>query len=118
MKTEGIGNIVASKVLGFTETKDVLGTTWLLTPKLANLIINRKTTNTFGFYTDWPITLWRSATVPFYLECEGLEWETPDRYREEIPTLGYDNWKANFQTAKEWKKRTEMLADFIQSSYS
>lgn len=30
--TEGIGNTLASKVLGFPETRDVLGTTWIMKP--------------------------------------------------------------------------------------
>lgn len=114
--TESIGNTVASQVLGFTKPQDVLGATWILTPALARKILNLKPSNRYGFYTDWPITLWRSAQNPFYIEREGLEWETPDRYTKEIKTQGYNNWKIAFQTASEWRKRTEMLSDFIDSS--
>jgi len=50
-----------------------------------------KQMNQFGFYVEWPITLWRSARNPMYLKCEGLEWETPDRYVTEIKALGLES---------------------------
>jgi neutral trehalase len=62
------------------------------------------------------MTLWRSARNPLYIEVEGLEWETLDRYRDEIKTQGIEKWKQDFQTASEWRRRTEMLRDFIESS--
>jgi len=114
--TERIGNIVASKTLGFTETRDILGTTWIMTPEMASMILRREAVNKFGFYTDWPMTLWRSAKKPLYLEREGLEWETPDRYQDEIRSQGYEKWRTGYQTAQEWRKRVEMLKDFIESS--
>jgi hypothetical protein len=58
--------------------------------------------------------LWRSAGNPLYLEREGLEWETPDRYQEEIRTQGLEGWKLNFQTVNEWRRRIAMLKDFIE----
>jgi len=67
------------KLLVLQETRDVLGTTRILTPALAKKVIELKPMNQYGFYAKWPITLWRSARNPLYLECEGLEWETPDR---------------------------------------
>ncbi len=114
--TEKIGNIVASKTLGFAETRDILGTTWILTPEMASLILKRESLNKFGFYTEWPMTLWRSAKKPIYIEREGLEWETPDRYQDEIRSQGYEKWSADYQTVQEWRKRMGMLKDFIESS--
>ena len=103
-------------LLGFQEIRDVLGTTWILTPALAKKVIELKPMNQFGFYAEWPITLWRSAQRLKYVEAEGLEWETPDRYQEEIKAQGFEKWKRNLQTASEWKKRSEMLRDFIEYS--
>ncbi|MCX6653670.1 MAG: hypothetical protein NTY03_00965 [Candidatus Bathyarchaeota archaeon] len=114
--TEKIGNMVASKTLGFAETRDILGTTWILAPEMASLILKREPLNKFGFYTDWPMTFWRSAKNPLYLEREGLEWETPDRYQDEINSQGFQKWIAGYQTVQEWRKRVDMLKDFIGSS--
>ena len=88
--TEGIGNTLTSKMLSFPETRDVLGTTWILTPDLAKIALNLTPRNQYGFYAEWPMTLWRSAENPVYVECEGLEWDTPDRYLREIPVEGYE----------------------------
>ena len=103
-------------LLGFPETRDVLETTWIMTPASATKFLEMEPSSRFGFYAEWPITLWRSARNPLYLECEGLEWETPDRYTEEIRAQGLDEWRRSFQTAQEWRKRTEMLRDFIDST--
>jgi hypothetical protein len=107
---------MSSKVLGFNATRDVLGTTWIMTPRLAKMILEQQPVNEFGFYAEWPMKLWRSATDLLYIEQEGLEWETPDRYQEEIKTQGLERWKLNFQTVNEWKRRTRMLKDFIDSA--
>jgi hypothetical protein len=114
--TEAIGNMVASNVLGFDKIPDILGTTWIMTPQLMKTVLKQKPVNDFGFYSEWPIKLWRSANNPKYKEVEGLEWETPDRYQEEIRTQGLEKWKLNFQTANEWKRRTNMLRDFVDSA--
>jgi len=52
--TEGIGNKLVSKMLSLAETRDILGTTWILTPELAEMIIKKEPRNQFGFYTEWP----------------------------------------------------------------
>lgn len=114
--TEGIGNKITSKLLDFPDTRDVLGTTWLLTPALAKQVLEKEPGNQYGFYIEWPITFWRSAMNPRYIEVEGLEWETPDRYKEEIKKQGLEQWKKDYQTHDEWIKRTHMLEDFIDSS--
>jgi hypothetical protein len=113
--TEGIGNKITSKLLDFPDTRDVLGTTWLLTPALAKQVLEKEPSNQYGFYIEWPITFWRSAKNPRYIEVEGLEWETPDRYRREIQNHGLESWKRTFQTPEEWRKRVIMLRDFTDT---
>jgi len=114
--TESIGNRVASRVIGLTETRDILGTTWIITPALAKLVLEIVPSNRYGFFIEWPLTLWRSARNPNYIEVEGLEWETPDRYKEEIKAEGLEHWMERFQTTSEWRRRSVMLRDFIDSA--
>lgn len=114
--TEAIANRIASHILGFPETRDLISACWRLTPRLAQSILSLPTPNRYGFYLEWPIHAWREAEKPAYIEVEGLEWETPDRYQPEIHEKGYEQWLQNFQTPKEWKKRVEMLNDFIEST--
>jgi hypothetical protein len=114
--TESIGNKVASGVISLTETRDILGTTWIITPALAKLVLEIVPSNRYGFFIEWPLTLWRSARNPNYIEVEGLEWETPDRYKEEIKVEGLEYWMKRFQTTSEWRRRSVMLRDFIDSA--
>lgn len=114
--TESIGNTVTSQVLGFTEPQDVLGATWILTPALAGKILNLEPSNRYGFYAEWPIQLWNNSTNPAYIEVEGLEWETPDRYQQEIAQAGYLSWKKSYQNVREWRKRNLILRDMIEAT--
>ena len=113
--TEAIANSVASRVLGFKETRDVISACWRLTPELTEKLLQLPERNTYGFYCEWPIVAWRQARRPEYIEVEGLEWETPDRYMREVEEKGYEQWLRGFQTPEEWRKRVKILADVIQS---
>jgi hypothetical protein len=114
--TEGIANTLISKTLGFPEAKDILGTTWILTPTLAESMLKLNSINQYGFYAEWPIHMWKTSEHPLFIEVEGLEWETPDRYRAEIKAQGLEQWKKSFQTPTEWRRRNLMLRDFIEST--
>jgi len=113
--TETTVNILASKILGFRETRDVLGTTWMLKAQQAEALIGVEISNQYGFYTDWPIRLWSKSANPAYIEVEGLEWETPDRYRQEIAEAGYVSWRESYQNVQEWRKRNLMLRGMIEA---
>jgi len=116
MLTETTANILASKILAFRKTRDVLGTTWMLKVHQAEAKIRAKISNQYGFYLDWPIRLWINSTNPGYIEVEGLEWETPDRYQQEITQDGYNTLKENYQNMQEWRKRNLMLRDMIEAT--
>ena len=113
--TENIANHVASQILGFKETRDIISACWRFTPRLAEKLLKLPAKNIYGFYCEWPLTAWRHAANPVYLEVEGLEWETPDKYRREIKEKGYDRWIKELQTSKEWKRRVNLLKDTIES---
>ncbi len=87
----------------------------MLKAQQAEALIRTKISNQYGFYLDWPIQSWINSTNPGYIEVEGLEWETPDRYPQEITQAGYDAWKENHQNMQEWKKRNLMLRDMIEA---
>ena len=113
--TEEIANQIASKALGFNIIKDIISACWRLTPELAEKLLKLQVDNIYGFYCEWPIVAWKQAQNPRYLEVEGLEWETTDRYQKEIKDKGYKRWLQEFQTPEEWERRVEILNDLIQS---
>lgn len=115
IETESIADQLSSKLLGFRQTRDIISACWRLTPTLAETLLHLPTRNRYGFYAEWPIHAWQHADNPHYIEAEGLEWETPDRYREEIEKMGYETWLQSFQAPREWEKRITMLRDWIDS---
>src|SRR5437867_55939 len=48
-----------------------------------------------------------------YLECRGLDWETPDRHRRAVRRLGLPAWRRRQETPAEWARRITMAADFL-----
>ena len=48
-----------------------------------------------------------------YLECRGLDWETPDRYRRAIRRVGLAAWRRRQETAPEWSMRVEMAGGIV-----
>lgn len=71
------------------------------------------TKNTYGFYCKWSIKARRQAENPCYVEIEGLEWGTHDRYQKEIKEKCYDTWLQELKKPEEWKRRVKILEDSI-----
>ena len=112
-ETENIVNEVCSNLLGFKETRDIISVCYIFTKELGEKILKIKNTTTTGFYGSWPVYLWNWAASKRYIEVEGLEWETPDRFKTEIAQIGYNIWLKKFQSNKEWRKRVKYLRDFL-----
>ena len=45
------------------------------------------------------------------MEVEGLEWETPDQFKDKIEQEGYSAWLNNFESLPEWEKRVKLIED-------
>ncbi len=116
-ETESIINELASKVLGFPETRDLISVCYLFTEELGEKLIKMKNNTKTGFYSTWPIILWKNATKKRYIEVEGHEWETPDRFLNEITKIGYNEWLKQYQTSLEWQKRVRFLHDAMEEIY-
>jgi len=113
--TEGIANLVASRILGFKDTRDIIGVCWGLSSSLVQLLLSTPRRNSYGFYCGWPVIAWRNSAKKAYLEVEGLEWETPDRYEHEIAVEGYERWLRAFMTPMEWERRSLILKDSVET---
>ncbi len=110
--TESVVNDVGSYLLN---TKmDFISSVWILKKDIAEYIIENSSDNEFALYGEWTLLGWKKAKNPSYIEVDGLEWETPDKYREMIKKIGYKKWLEQFQTAEEWKFRTQMACEIIK----
>lgn len=114
-KTERIANLLGSALLNFDETKDILSSTWAFAPRIGEDLLEANIENSSGFYCEWPVRAWKIAENKRYIEVEGLEWETPDKYRRKIKEIGYDTWLNNFQSPEEWEERVNLLENIIVS---
>ena len=111
--TENIVNEIGSKILGFSDIKDLISVCSIFTKELAEKILKADNTTATGFYGTWPILLWQLAPRKQYVEMEGLEWETPDRFTREIKKRGYNSWLKQYQSTDEWEKRVRYLHEFL-----
>lgn len=109
--TERIVNQLGSKVLGFSEPRDLISVCYSFTKELCEHLLKRSYPTTMGFYISWPVVLWKNAKSSEYIEVDGQEWETPDRFESEIKDLGYQKWMEQFQSVKEWRLRVLLLEE-------
>ena len=108
-KTEIIVNERGSKILGFNDTKDLISVCYIFSKELGQRLLEVNHSTASGFYSTWPIYLWSYAPSKRYVEVEGHEWETPDRFKDEIDEIGIEKWMMQFQSAEEWNKRVKIL---------
>lgn len=112
--TESIINRIGSTALGLHDVKDLISVCFIFTKDLCKNILDLEYTTSRGFYGLWPIIFWSNSSERNYIEVEGLEWETPDRFIQEIKEIGYSIWIEKFQNANEWKKRIQFIDEFIR----
>jgi hypothetical protein len=116
--TESLINQIGSKILNFESPQDVIVASWICKQELAKRLLQLNTITKTGFYVFWPVMMWLWATQRQYVEMEGQEWETPDRYLPEIQQVGYSKWIEQWQSPEEWQKRASILRDCLDELYS
>lgn len=110
--TETAVNAIASEVAGMGV--DIMSGSLGMERSLAELVIKESKRDDFGFYAE-PLMIAKKHNFPINtIEVEGLEWETPDQYKEQIEKYGYSGWLANFQSLSEWEKRVKLLDETTQ----
>src|SRR5213078_2577409 len=66
-----------------------------------------------ALYGEWAALVLGLAPEVTYLECRGLDWETPDRHRGAVRRIGLPAWRRRQETPAEWARRVAMAADFL-----
>jgi hypothetical protein len=115
--TEILVNELGSKIIGSTRIIDIIGATWLIESSLIAKILAVPLSTITGFYSVWPLLGWYWSGKKLRTEIvEGLEWETPDRYTDQIREIGMEKWLRQFQNSDEWQRRVELLADCLKDT--
>lgn len=115
IKTEAIANSVISGVLDGYAMHDYLGGAFVLSRRAAEWALHEGKTKDLGFYSLWPLLTALHKGKIAYRRCEGLEWETPDRYCDEIKKAGgIAKWRESLNSAQEWAYRTDIAQQTIR----
>jgi hypothetical protein len=111
--TETLVNRLFALRLGLDGRLDLLVPSFVLARDAAQLLMARSRAHEAAFYGEWAAILLGMTAEVAYLECRGLDWETPDRHRRAVRRIGLAAWRRRQDTPKEWSLRVDMARDFV-----
>ena len=112
--TESVANRLFAERLGMAGRVDFLVPSFVVRTDVAVRLLGRSRARGPAMYGEWAALLAGLGSEIAYLECRGLDWETPDRHRAAVRRLGLPAWRRRQETAAEWARRVEMAAEFVR----
>ena len=106
-ETESIVNILASQKAG--QDIDIMSGSFGFDERTAKLLLKNSKKNDYSFFADFVVVALKQNIETYSITVDGLEWETPDQYRDKIQKEGYQDWLDEFMSLPEWKRRIELL---------
>lgn len=110
--TEARAERAFAERLGFRGRVDFLVPSFVLRRDLAARLLARSRARDAAMYGEWAALLPGLVAPLVYVECAGLDWETPDRYPEAVRRMGRAAWRDAMSTPAEWAMREAMLRTF------
>jgi len=107
--TETAVNAIATEIAGIDV--DIMSGSFGFDKKTAETIIGKSKRDDFGIYAEFLQIALKHKIKITTIEVEGLEWETPDQFREKIEKEGYLAWLNEFESLPEWKKRVKLIEE-------
>jgi len=111
--TELVANRLMADQLEVRGRFDLLVPSFVVTPAAARELLRRSHACGEDLYGEWAAVLPLLAPDPAYVECRGLDWETPDRHRRAIRRAGLAAWRRRQETPTEWALRTALAARIV-----
>jgi hypothetical protein len=111
--TETIVNRLLADRLGWAGRLDFLVPSFVLHRRALETLLRESRARDAAIYGELA-ALVASTRQLAYVECRGLEWETPDRHRRAVARAGLPAWRGRFDTAEEWKLRADLAAAFVR----
>jgi hypothetical protein len=111
--TEVLVNRLIATRLGLGRPIDVLVPSIVLARQRATELLARSRARDAAVYGEWAALVLGLAPEAAYLECRGLDWETPDRHRRAVRRVGLPAWRRRQETPAEWTRRVAMAAEFV-----
>ncbi len=112
--TEVVTNALLAGHLGLDGRVDFLVPSFVLPAAAVRELLRRSRARGNTVYGEWAALVAGLAPELAYLECRGLDWETPDRHRRAVRRVGLAAWRRRQDTPAEWRARTEMAADILR----
>jgi hypothetical protein len=98
---------------GISGRVDWLVPSFVLTAELARRLVERSRARDTEIYGEWTALLLGLTPRLAYLECRGLDWETPDRHRQAVGRVGLAAWRRRHETPAEWALRVDMARAIV-----
>jgi hypothetical protein len=111
--TEGVVNRLFGARLGLAGRFDFLVPSFVLDRASAELLLSRSRARDAAIYGEWTALLAALPGPVGYIECRGLDWETPDRHRRAVRRVGLAEWRRRQETPTEWSLRIDIAATIV-----
>ena len=111
--TEGVVNRLMADQLGVKGRLDLLVPSFLLPVASARELVRRSRARGEDLYGEWAAIVAILDHEPAYVECRGLDWETPDRHRRAVRRAGLATWRRRQETPAEWALRIAMAERIV-----
>ncbi len=112
--TEGVVNRLFAARLGIPGRIDFLVPSFVLERDGARRLLAASHARDAAIYGEWAALLAGLPGPVGYLECRGLDWETPDRHRRAVRRLGLPAWRRRQETPVEWSLRIDIAATIVR----
>lgn len=112
--TEAIVNRLLATRLGYEGRVDFLAPSFVATTEHTALLLRRSRALGAGIYGEWAALVATMGVAPGYVECRGLDWETPDRARRAVQRIGLVAWRAQYDTPREWALRRQLAHEIVR----
>jgi hypothetical protein len=112
--TECVVNRLLADRLGWSGRVDFLAPSFVADRETARALLRRSQVRDESMYGEWAAILATLAPELPYLECNGLDWETPDRHRRAVRRLGLPAWRMRRETAAEWTLRIALAEHIVR----
>jgi hypothetical protein len=111
--TELLANRLMADDLGVRGRLDLLVPSFVLEASAARELVRRSRARDDDLYGEWAAIVPALAADAAYLECRGLDWETPDRHRRTVRRIGLAAWRRRQETPAEWALRSALVSRIV-----
>ena len=94
---------------------DLLVPCFVLSAGDTRRMVARSRARDAAIYGELAALLLGLAPEVAYLECRGLDWETPDRHRRSVRRIGLAAWRRRQDTPAEWALRVGLAEDIVRA---